>query len=113
MEQPTSGPQPAYVPSASIQLPSLSTLIALTSLILTFVGGYANYKVMSAEVDRQHGDIVVLQQQAKEDAKAHIETNSRVQRTEDNYANILTSLSDLKNDVRRLRNPNYVDRGTP
>lgn len=112
---PNTGEHAAYTPAPGpqLQLPSLGTLISLVSLVLTLLGGYGNYKVMSAEVDRQHADIVGVQQRLEKLSEAQTLSNIRQQRSEDNYANILSTLTEMKADIRRLRSPNYVDRGTP
>lgn len=82
---------------------TLPTLISLASLALTVVAGYGNYRVMQSEVDRLRDDVRALQTLQAKATEAAQRAEVRIQRTEDAYARLTETLSEMKQDLRDIK----------
>lgn len=75
----------------------------MMTVVLLVVGAVVQFTRTQTAVDRHTEDISELKK-AKEDSSAKsIQQDLRLQRLEDNYANIMTGLGELKSGVDELK----------
>lgn len=98
-EQPaiaTAEPKPVLSHNSTI---TIGLVLALVASAATSVAGYTQLK---ADVVHLREEVSALQKSREAATESNTTLLLRVQQVENNYAHILTSLGELKNEVRNL-----------